>query len=261
MVAGQAAATADAATAIPLTIPMPPPPPTAATQASGGKVGAGSYDSANPFAILSPSITSDTDAAYNTSLAGSDSSFTPLTHIGSGYMARILEECMGSLSGQAMSALTSSIMAIIDSGASDHKWPYRGAFVEFTPLSGCYITIADQSSLPVTGRGTVQFRLAGRTIRLAGVLCIPTLIGPLFSIRRFRKIPGCGFFATNTQLCLAFPTFTVDIDDTNEVSLPYESAPSLTTFDFDEKSTLTRLPSSSLGNAFGVTTRSGVHTQ
>ena len=160
-----------------------------------------------------------------------------------------------------MSALTSSIMAIIDSGASDHMWPYRDAFVEFTPLSGCYIAIANQSSLPVTGRGTVQLRLAGRTIRLVGVLCIPALMGPLFSIRRFRKIPGCGFFATNTQLCLAFPTFTVDIDDTNEVSLPYESAPSLTTFDFDEKSTVTRLPASSLGNAFGVTTQSGVHTQ
>ena len=132
-------------------------------------------------------------------------------------------------------------------------WNDRSAFTDFRPLVGHFITIADNTRIQVTGVGTIVFLLGNRVIRLANVLCVPELAGPLFSVRRFRKIPGCGFFATNTKCCLAFPTFVLDIDDSTDVSLPYQSLPSATVFDFDELTTPHSVPS---GSAF-VTTRTG----
>jgi hypothetical protein len=78
------------------------------------------------------------------------------------------------------------LVMVIDSGATSHMNPYRGAFIKYTPLpSGHYVELADKSKVPVLGIGTTLQQLWNKLITLTEVLHVPRLHSPLLSIRSF----------------------------------------------------------------------------
>jgi hypothetical protein len=80
------------------------------------------------------------------------------------------------------------LVMVIDSGATSHMNPYRGAFIKYTPLPpGNYVELADKSKVPALGIGTTLQHLAGKLVTLTEVLHVPHLHSPLLSIRAFRQ--------------------------------------------------------------------------
>lgn len=131
-------------------------------------------------------------------------------------------------------------------------WNDPAAFLCVYPLPDAYIHVADDRHLPVSGTGTIHVSLQGHVIQLHNALLVHELSGPLLSVRLLRRLPGCSFTATNTTYCsITFPTFSITIDDTVDVSIPCYPAAPTSTPDYCEPSS----PVSAL-----VATRSGRQT-
>jgi hypothetical protein len=113
------------------------------------------------------------------------------------------------------------LVMVINSGATSHMNPYRGAFIKYTLLPfGHYVELVDKSKVPVLGIGTTLQRLRNKLITLTEVLHVPRLHSPLLSICSFRRRQGCAFIADPSTCCLTFPTFVLDIDDAKTVYFP-----------------------------------------
>ena len=149
--------------------------------------------------------------------SGSDSSFEPL-YMGSAHAA------LAHLSPIICARLAKTVNVVIDSGATVHMWNDPAAFLCIYPLPDAYIHVADDRHLPVSGTGTIHVSLQGHVIQLHNVLLVPELSGPLLSVRLLRRLPGCSFTATNSTCSITFPTFSITIDDTVDVSIPCHPA-------------------------------------
>ena len=55
----------------------------------------------------------------------------------------------------AASGATSSKVAILDSGATHHICPYYKAFISYHSVYNQYVTLADDSKIRISGKGTI----------------------------------------------------------------------------------------------------------
>ena len=140
------------------------------------------------------------------------------------------------LSPTVCARLAKTVNVVIDSGATVHMWNDPAAFLCVYPLPDAYIHVADDRHLPVSGTGTIHVSLQGHIIQLHNVLLVPELSGPLLSVRLLRRLPGCSFTATNSTCSISFPSFTITIDDTIDVSIPCYPAPHSSTPEYCEQS-------------------------
>ena len=66
--------------------------------------------------------------------------------------------------------------------------------------------------------------LNGKTLLLRNVLHVPALSEPLYSLRRHRMMPDCGYYSSyDTGSHLLFPHFVLEVDTTIDNLLSYQS--------------------------------------
>jgi len=154
------------------------------------------------------------------------------------------------LTQKATTTRTLSRTLCVDSGSTHDMFKERDNFHEYEPLTNTYILAADDTPVPVTGRGTISIILLGQnSARIRDCLHVPTLSMSLLSVRVHRRRGrgrgrGCYFHADEGECSIAFPTFTLDIDDEADCTLPYNSAPVGSQVDYDEDN-LQALPTTS----------------
>jgi hypothetical protein len=118
--------------------------------------------------------------------------------------------------------------------------PYRDMFKDFVDLStqGRVVRLGDDNkTIPILGQGTLCLTVQGKTLALANTLYVPDLLAILLSSRVLRRMaPGCALVADHDGCFLTFPSFTFEIDDARDCTLPCTRVPSDTRlFDFDSR--------------------------
>ena len=111
-----------------------------------------------------------------------------------------------------------------DSVASENMFPDYSTFKTYYRLSNIYATLGYTTRLPVEGIGTSAYTLNGRTILTRNALRIPALRGPIYSLRKHRQIPGCGFYSSYKDVSyLFFPDFILQVEDSYDNIVSYWS--------------------------------------
>ena len=129
-------------------------------------------------------------------------------------MARSIPK--GNLSRIQRATNPNSSYACIDSGCTQDMCPTRQSFLTYTPLLDSYVTIANSEKITCAGRGTVILTLRDKTVKLANVLHVPDLKMTLLSVHSHRRCgQGCSFIADASGCFLTFPSFVLDVDDSN----------------------------------------------
>lgn len=126
-------------------------------------------------------------------------------------------------------------LACADSGATDFMFPDRQAFLSYHPCPpGRVCDLAGDQSVPIVGVGSAVIRLNGKVILVRNALHIPALRNPLYSLRRHRKMPGCGVFSfCGEGSFLVFPDFILSVDDSVDNLVSYEPLGSSYTGSYD----------------------------
>ena len=78
----------------------------------------------------------------------------------------------------------------VDTGATETMLPDYAALLSYHKLSNHYKTLGDSTHLRIEGKGTANYSLNGKTIKTRNVLHIPSLRGPLYSLRSHYMFPG-----------------------------------------------------------------------
>jgi hypothetical protein len=111
-----------------------------------------------------------------------------------------------------------------DSGATDHMFPDRQAFISYHPTPNCYVELGDGTKLKQVAKGTAKVLLNNKVILLRNVLHVPQLNEPLYSLRCHSQLPECGYFSSyETGSHLLFPSFVLEIDTSVDNILDYQS--------------------------------------
>ena len=112
---------------------------------------------------------------------------------------------------------------IVYSGATHHMWNDSNAFISFhKEESGGYVCIANNQKIPLVGYGSIWIKLDNYTIQLDDVFYVPSLRDSLFSVRQHQRCPSCSFLCDNTGCYLTFPHFSIPVNDTEEMIIPYK---------------------------------------
>ena len=154
---------------------------------------------------------SDKNVLVNKFLGSSPASFVP---------ANDLITCRRSLS-ESHGGLGRSLLCPDSGATADMFWDCQ-FFVEseYEVLSSRYVEMGDGRRVPIAGRGTVEFVVAGHRVRLADCYHEPDLDVHLLSIRvHCRRGPGCSFLADDQGMSLTFPSFVVSVDNTADSRL------------------------------------------
>jgi hypothetical protein len=111
-----------------------------------------------------------------------------------------------------------------DSGATEHMLPDYSAFVSYKRCHNESVTLGDETQLPILGRGKAIFMINGKTIQVCDALHVPGLRAPLYSLRKHRHMDGCGYYSHfGVGSFILFPTFTIEVDDTEDNIVSYKS--------------------------------------
>eukprot|EP00804_Cyclotella_cryptica_P016077 CCRYP_004202-RA/>CCRYP_004202-RA protein AED:0.18 eAED:-0.12 QI:0/0/0/1/0.5/0.33/3/0/1917 len=224
--------------------PAPPPPPTpqARRAASVEPPSTTLPPPPNRYRVLDTEMDSDSadDAAYD------DADFALADNSNSDYLYPV-SACRANASPPAYSSFVSSALnssanthlsshastiahpvststqAIADSGATDNMFPDYSAFLSYHRQSNRFVTLGDNTKLPILGIGSAKVKLNGKVILLRNCLHVPHLRNPLYSLRQHRRMPGCGTYSDYDHgAYILFPRFTLRIDDTTDNIISYE---------------------------------------
>ena len=77
--------------------------------------------------------------------------------------------------------------------------PDKQAFLSYHPTPGAYVSLGDGTQLLQQGKGTAKIMLKGKIILLRNVLHVSALSEPLYSLRRHRMMPECGYYLLQLQ--------------------------------------------------------------
>ena len=128
---------------------------------------------------------------------------------------------------------------------------HKEDFTDLELSSGTYISLANGDTIPVAGIGTVTLTLGNRIVREHGWLYVPDLAMRLKSVRLHRRLhPDAYFLATNEECILGYPTFSIDVDDSEDCVVPCSPAPPGSSPDFVHDTAVSSKLSSSVGMAF-----------
>ena len=113
----------------------------------------------------------------------------------------------------AAAGAASKGVAILDSGATHHLWPSYDAFILYHCVHNQYVTLADNSNIPIAGKGVIAIKMGGKKIINNDVYHVPALRLPLFGLRIHRRILSCGYHSDNDGVLVLFPTFSLEVDN------------------------------------------------
>ena len=99
------------------------------------------------------------------------------------------------------------VLAIADTGATDHMCPERSAFISYHPVPRTMLNVCmgDKTLAPVLGKGTAIISLNGKMVIIRNVLHVSTLRTPLYSLCKHLTQRGCGFLGNGSlgvSLCI-----------------------------------------------------------
>ena len=98
------------------------------------------------------------------------------------------------------------------------------AFLSIRKCDHKFVTLGDESVVPVLGQGTAVISLNGKTILVRNALYVPALRAPLYSLRKHKTMPGCGTFSFHgLGSHILFPQFTLKTDDSVDSLVSYKS--------------------------------------
>jgi hypothetical protein len=113
--------------------------------------------------------------------------------------------------------------AVGDSGATDHMFPYKAAFISYNAIQNLQVQMGNNSFLPVLGRGTAILSLNKQQVLVRNALHVSSLAVPLYSLRAHFKQCGCGFIGTSEAGMMVYsPTFVLSADTSSDCHLSYE---------------------------------------
>ena len=102
----------------------------------------------------------------------------------------------------------------------------RSDFLLLEPVADQWIEMANGERIAVEGRGPVSLLLGGKIVQEADWLFVPSLAMRLKSVRLHRRLhPDACFLATHEECLLVYPTFALEVDDSEDCLLPCQSAP------------------------------------
>jgi hypothetical protein len=111
-------------------------------------------------------------------------------------------------------------VAIADSGATDHMFPDKSAFISYKRISNLQVRMGNNSYIPVLGRGTVIISLNNQRVLVCHALHVPGLAVLLYSLWAHIKQPGCGFIGTkDLGMLVYFPSFVLSVDTSSDCHL------------------------------------------
>jgi len=116
---------------------------------------------------------------------------------------------------------------VADSGATDHMFPERCAFVSYQPESSLRVKMGNNTYIPVRGRGSAVIELNGRLVLVRDALHVPDLRLPLYSLRAHLNQPGCCFLGlpatskATRSMHVCFPSFALQVDMSRDCYLAY----------------------------------------
>jgi hypothetical protein len=134
-----------------------------------------------------------------------------------------LQTLLSRLSDSLISPDSSHRLAVADSGATNHMFPDKSAFISYKSTSNLKVQMGNNSYLPVLARGSAIISLNGQRVLVWNALHIPGLAMPLYSLRAHFQQPGCGFLGTNDDgMLVYFPSFVLLADTSPDCTLSYE---------------------------------------
>ena len=78
--------------------------------------------------------------------------------------------------------------------------------------------------MEIKGIGSAIYSLNGKVVKTRNALHIPSLRGPLLSLRRHRRRQGCGVYSSyDVGSYILFPNFVLEVDDSHDNLLSYKS--------------------------------------
>ncbi len=114
-------------------------------------------------------------------------------------------------------------LAVADSGATDHMFPNKEAFISYKSIQNLQVRMGNNSFLPVIGRGTAILSLNDQQVLVQNALHVPGLAVPLYSLRAHLKQRGFGFIGTSEAgILVYFPTFVLSVDTSSNCHLSYK---------------------------------------
>ncbi len=128
------------------------------------------------------------------------------------------------MSAASMLPTLGSRFTVADSGAADHMFPDKLAFISYKLISNLQVCMGNNSFLPVLGRGTAIILLNGQQVLVRNALHVPGLVVPLYSLRPHCLQRGCGFIgASGVGILVYFPSFVLRVDTSKDCHLAFES--------------------------------------
>ncbi len=113
---------------------------------------------------------------------------------------------------------------IADSGATDHMFPDKLAFISYKLVSNLQVWMGNNSFLPILGCGLAIILLNGQRVLICNALHVPGLVVPLYSLCAHCMQPGCGFIgALRVGILVYFPSFVLTVDTLKDCHLAFES--------------------------------------
>eukprot|EP00804_Cyclotella_cryptica_P030371 CCRYP_011900-RA/>CCRYP_011900-RA protein AED:0.20 eAED:-0.11 QI:0/0/0/1/1/1/3/0/1923 len=239
-------ASTNSPTTAPSPTPSPAPPPPPAPQARRATSVEPPLTTPTPppnrYNVLDKEMDSDSadDAAYDDAdFALADNSNTDYLYPVSACRAHASPPASSSFVSSALNSsanqhltshastiahpVSTSTQAIADSGATDNMFPDYSAFLSYHRQSNRFVTLGDNTKLPILGIGSAKVKLNGKVVLLRNCLHVPHLRNPLYSLRQHRRMPGCGTYSDYEHgAYILFPRFTLRIDDTTDNIISYE---------------------------------------
>ena len=113
----------------------------------------------------------------------------------------------------AASSTPDTEVAILDSGATHHLWHSHEAFISYRQMHNQYVTLADNSKIPIAVKGVIAINMGGKNVVIRDIYHVSDLPFPLFSLRVHRRILGCGYHSNNEGVLIFPPSFSLEVDD------------------------------------------------
>jgi hypothetical protein len=110
-----------------------------------------------------------------------------------------------------------------DSGATNIMGPHPEMFIDYLDIQSenRYVRLGNESRrILIHGTGTLCLEVVGKRVAYANSLYVPQLSAILLSSRVHRRAAeGCSFLADHSGCFLTFPTFKIEIDDTDDCTI------------------------------------------
>ena len=80
--------------------------------------------------------------------------------------------------------LHTMVLAVADTGATDHMCPEQSAFISYHPVTNANVCMGSKTLAPVLHKGTAVISLNGKLVLVCNAIHVPTLCTPLYSLNK-----------------------------------------------------------------------------